>query len=165
MRPVIKIIFPLLLLLFVASCTKYERKRRPNTNITGFSIEVGINDKLSTGQIIEHEAPVSVIHVWKADNQNLEILSVGEAIDGYATDQTSGQLVSAYYSSLSAPASVQSTEGKYFIFLMLDESPSVGEFAYSYTSFEVIKGEQTTLKKTFTSHATGNQFEDWYASE
>ena len=159
-----RIIFPVLMLLFV-SCTKYERKPRQRTDFTGFSIDVRINDKLSTGQIIENPAPIAIMHVWKADNKNYEILSVADAVDGYATDKTSDRLESASYHLLDASVSLRTTAGKYFAFVILDESPSVGKFAYSYTSFEVINGEKTTLTKTFTSRASNAQFEDWYATE
>jgi hypothetical protein len=159
-----RIIFPILMLLFL-SCTKYERKQRQRINPTGFSIEVKINDKLSTGQIIERDAPVAMIHVWKSNNRNFVVKSVGQAVDGYATDLISDRLESAYYTSLSSPASDRATEGKYFVFVMLDESPSTGKFSWSYTTFEVIKGEQTDLKKTFTSHVSNNQFEEWHAFE
>ena len=162
MRFVTKILFPVLLLLFL-SCTKEQRK--PRQYLTGYSIAVAMNEKLSNGQIIENSAPVGVIHVWKADNKNYEILSVADAVDGYATDKSSDRLESAYYSSLSSPITEKATEGKYFIFIMLDETPATGKFAYSYTSFEVIKGQQTTLKKTFTSHVVNSQFEDWHATE
>jgi len=152
------------MLLFV-SCTKYERKQRQSTDVTGFSIDVGLNDKLSTGEIIENPAPVAVMHVWRADNKNYEILSVEDAVSGYATDKTSDRLESASFHILGSRVSQKVGQGKYFVFVMLDESPSVGKFAYSYTSFEVIKGEKTTLKKTFTSRVTDKQFEDWHAFE
>lgn len=161
---VTKIILSILIITFV-SCSKEERKPRPNVHITGYSIDIGINDKSTSGQIIEHTAPVAVIHVWRADNKNYEILSVGDAIGGYATDKSSDRLESAYYSSLSSPITEKAIPGKYFVFVVLDESPTVGKFSYSYTSFEVVKGEQTLLKKTFTSHVADNQFEDWNAPE
>ena len=159
-----RIIFPILMLLFL-SCTKYERKQRQRPNPTGFTIDVTINDKSSAGQITERVAPVAMIHVWKSDNRNFHIISVGQAIDGYATDVLSNRLVSAYYTSLSSPASDRAAEGKYFVFVMLDDTPSSGKFCYSYTSFEVIKGEETNLKKTFTSRVSNNQFEEWNAVE
>ena len=152
------------MLLFL-SCTKYERKQRQRENPTGFSIQVSINDKSSTGQITESAAPVAMIHVWKSDNRNFAILSVGQAVDGYATDLISGRLESAYYTSLFSPASDNAIPGKYFVFVMLDESPAVGKYSYSYTSFEVVKGERTQLKKTFTSHVNDAKFEDWNAAE
>ena len=70
-----RIIIPALIFVF-ASCSKEERKQRLNLHPTGYAIEIGINEKTSDGQIIEHDAPVSVIHVWKADNKNYVILSV-----------------------------------------------------------------------------------------
>jgi hypothetical protein len=164
MISVTKFIFPVLMLLFV-SCTKHERKPRQRTDFTGFSVDVGINDKSSTGQIIENPAPVSIIHVWKANNKQFEIIKVSDAVDGYATEMTSGRLESASYHLRGSSVSQRTTEGKYFVFLMLDESPSIGKFAYSYTTFEVIKGEKTTLKKTFTSRVGNTLFEDWNASE
>jgi hypothetical protein len=159
-----RIIFAILMLLFL-SCTKYERKQRQTPNPTGFSIDIRINDKSSTGEVTERTAPVAMIHVWKSDNRNFHIISVGAAIDGYATDKISDRLVSAYYTSLSTPAFQNATEGKYFVFVILDDSPSVGKFAYSYTPFEVIKGQRTELKKTFTTRIANNQFEEWNASE
>jgi hypothetical protein len=158
-----KIILPFLVLVCV-SCTKYERKQRQNPNPTGFTIEVQINDK-SSGQITQRSAQVAMIHVWKSDNRNFQILSVGRAVDGYATDVLSDRLESAYYTSLSSPASERATPGKYFVFVMLDDGPTVGKFAYSFTSFEVIKGQETELKKTFTTHVGDNEFEEWNAYE
>jgi hypothetical protein len=159
-----RIIFPVLMLLFL-SCTKYERKQRQRPNPTGFTIDITLNDKSSSGLITEEKASVAMIHVWKSDNRNFHINSVGAAIDGYATDVITDRLVSAYYTSLSSPAFERASPGKYFVFVMLDDSPASGKFAYSYTSFEVVQGKETSLKKTFTSRVVNNEYEEWNTPE
>ena len=120
----IKNILPVLVLICV-SCTKYERKHRPSTDFTGFTVEVVLNEKLATGQIVETYAPVGIMHVWKADNKHYEILSVADAVDGYATEMNSGRLESASYNLRGSQVSQITAGGKYFVFVMLDESPSI----------------------------------------
>lgn len=155
--------FLLLFAIAFFACSKNDKKELDVKS--GFIIDIKTNSSLSTGQIISNPSSIGVIHVWKADSKNFEISSSSDAIQGYAFDKISQTSIKSDYTSFSSHFTSQVLPGKYFVYVTLDGSEDYGKFAYSFTTFEVAKGEIATLTKTFTTKRVSLSFEDWNATE
>jgi hypothetical protein len=54
--------------------------------------------------------------------------------------------------------------GRYFVYVTITAN-GYGQFAKSYSYFDVTKGNYNQLKKTFTTYAYTGSYEDWNKTE
>lgn len=153
-----------LLILFItvaafASCKKDE-VIKDDPKPTGFSLNIYLQDKLSTGETIDRSQK-AFINVWKADGKDFEVKSSLDALSGYAYDKTSDKSIKADYQTFGSHYGGQYPPGKYFVYVMLPEMEIPGSFAYSYTTFEVKSEQWTDLKKVFPYGTTSLNFDPW----
>ncbi len=156
----------LLLAILLLSCSKKDSTTEPETK-EGYIIDVKKNRKLTTGEIVAENTQVSVIHVWKIEgNNNVTIKNPFDAITGFAFDNTANKSVKANYTYVyKSHVSEQVPVGNYLVYVQLDESVGVGRQAYTYTTFQVKKGEFENLNKVFTSKVTTGSYEAWDKKE
>lgn len=153
------------IIILFANCSKSKPDSADTELNSGFIIRVYINKKLTTQEIVSNSASVGAIHVWKADGKDFEIVSSTDAISGYARDKNTSRSIKSDYTTTSNSFAMNAAPGKYFAFVILDDSETGRRFCYSHTPFEVKKGEVTTLEKKFTTKAPNLSFESWNASE
>ena len=156
-----KFFFPVIITLII-SCTK-DNNEQLQINYGKFILVVVTNEKLSSGEVVTHDAP-AIIHVWKVGGRALETRS-STAFDGYAHDFLSGTTIKADYTYHLSQVAERVPVGNYLIYVALDEDSQVAKFAWSQTYVDVMENQVIDLKKAFTTHAVSGQYEPWDAAE
>lgn len=151
-----KLILIICALAIIAGCKKSEDE--PKTGRYTFSCY--IQDRLSTGEIIEKSKDIAVLHIWDANGRDFDTSNFGDAISGYMFDKIEGKSVQSietkmYLSSAYGELPV----GRYLIYINIgNEYPN---FAYSYKVFDIVGGEVTNLKKVFHLGIYPTSYDPW----
>lgn len=154
-----------MLTIWLFSCSKDSEQQNANETQSGFILDVKKNEKLSTGEIVEKNTEIWAIHVWKANKADFEIRSTSEAVNGYAYDKITSKSIKSDIFSVISPLEKKVEPGRYFVFVTLGYNVGNGRLAYSYTNFEVIKGDIAFVKKVFTTQVGSRDYEEWNKKE
>ncbi|PKV66887.1 hypothetical protein [Pontibacter ramchanderi] len=152
------ILVPLLVFLLFASC-KDEKDPEPVSE-TIMDLKVMKQKKSSSGQTITEPAS-AIIHVWKAENREFDVAASPDIHFGYVYDKISQSYVTMNYGAIGSKMRERIEPGKYFVFVLLPKSSDNTSLAYSYSYFEIKKGETLNLVRTFSHNVSPGAYESW----
>ncbi|WP_162051500.1 hypothetical protein [Pontibacter pamirensis] len=149
------LLLPLLFILFLSSCKKDE----PVLSTT-MNLEVMKQKKSSTGEITV-EPTSAIIHVWSAENREFDVNASPDIHFGSIYDKTTKSFQTMRYGAIGIRMREHIQPGRYFANVLLPKSSNKGSLAYSYTYFEIKKGENLDLTKIFSHDVESGVYEDW----
>ena len=149
------LLLPLLLVLLLSSCKKEEP-----VLATRMELQVMKQKKSSSGKVTV-EPTTAMIHVWNAENKEFDVNASPDIQYGSAYDKLSESSHTMKYGAIGSSMKEGIKPGRYFVYVVLPKSSGNGSLAYSYSYFDVKKGETIKLAKTFSHDVGEGMYEDW----
>jgi hypothetical protein len=141
-----KALLMVMLTIWLFSCSKGSKPQNTNEAQSGFILDIKKNEKLATGEIVEKNTEIWAIHIWNANKADFEIRSTSDALNGYAYDKITGKSIKSDIFSVISPLEKKVEPGRYFVYVSLGYNVGNSRLAYSYTNFDVKKGDISIIK-------------------
>ncbi|MFD2512608.1 hypothetical protein ACFSRY_01905 [Pontibacter locisalis] len=150
-------LLPILFLIIFTSCKDDEPEVIPETRLT---IEVSKQEASSTGSI-STERTTAIIHVWEAAGRDFDVSKSPDIYLGNVYDNNSETYKTIEYGAIGSRMVEKIEPGRYFVYVLLPKSNNSGSLAYSYTYFDIKKGDNLKLSKTFSHDLDEGIYEKW----
>ncbi|WP_187262302.1 hypothetical protein [Pontibacter beigongshangensis] len=104
---------------------------------------------------------MAIIHVWQAENKDFDLALSPDIQVGNVYDKNTASFHTIDYGAIGSTMNEKVLPGRYFVYVLLPKSAGNGGLMYSYTYFEIKKGETLPLKKIFSHDTPTGTFEPW----
>lgn len=157
-----KLVFMFCIIAVMTACKKEQIVKVEPVIEGGLTVTIEKGQSANDG-IVYNPTP-AWISIWNTNGHTIDIWPTN-ALQGIATDKTTGKSVSADYHNVQALSNYQIklAPGTYMVFVILSlPGNAPGQFAYSYKTFTVTSTSGYVIAdKKFSPNVANAAFESW----